>query len=179
MKAHVATEIVSPLAEYFDGHARRAPLKRRSVVFACVAALAIGPLAGTVFAADISTGAQDAEFGQGRLTTQQCDDVVTISLTTAWYAAGSYFRVTQLDLGDVNLTTCTGKTLTIAAYSAAGTQLDLNAGSGLTLSYAVHSATVATPVSGTSSSATIPLIVDGTINSVDVNKVTVQTTDTP
>ena len=175
----MSVEIMSPLADYFDGHAtRKKPFKVRSVIIASAFALSIIPIAGTVLAADISTGTQDMEFGQGSLATRECDDVVTIALTTGWYATGSYFRVNRIDLGDVNLTSCNGKTLTVSAYSSSGTQLDLSAGAGSSLSYAVRSATVASPVTGTSSSATIPLTVDGLVNSVDVDKVTVQTANT-
>jgi hypothetical protein len=175
----VSIEIMSPLAKYFDGHATpKKPLRVRSVIIASAFALSMIPIAGTVLAADITTGTQDFEFGQGSLATRECDDVVTIALTTGWYSAGSYFRLTQIDLGDVNLTNCNGKTLTVSAYSSSGTQLDLSSGTGSSLAYAVRSATVTSPVTGTSSSATIPLSVDGLVNSVDVDKVTVETATT-
>lgn len=171
-------ESMSPLADYFEGHvSRKKPLRVRSVVVACGLALALTPITSSVLAADITTGTQTAEFGQGSLATQQCDDLVTITLKTDWYATDSYFRVNQIDLGDVNLTNCTGKTLTVAAYNSAGSQLDLSSGVGSNLSYAVTSATVTSPVTGVSSSAIIPLTVNGLVNSVDVDKVTVQTED--
>ena len=172
-------EVLSPLADYFEGHtSAKKPLKFRTVAIAGAIALSISPIAGTVLAADITTGVQDVEFGQGSLAARQCDDIVTIALTTGWYATGSYFRVNQIDLGDVNLTNCTGKTLTVSAYSSSGTQLDLTSASGLSLSYPVQSASVSAPVTGTSSSATVPLTVDGLVNSVDVERVTVQTANT-
>ena len=175
----MSAEIMSPLADYFDGHATPTKsLKVRSIVIASAFALSMIPIAGTVLAADITTGTQNVEFGQGSLATRECDDVVTIALTTGWYASGSYFRLNQIDLGDVNLTNCNGKTLTVSAYSSSGTQLDLSAGAGSSISYAVRSATVTSPVTGTSSSATIPLTVDGLVNSVNIEKVTVQTATT-
>ena len=175
----MSAEIMSPLADYFDGHATPTKsLKVRSIVIASAFALSMIPIAGTVLAADITTGTQNVEFGQGSLATRECDDVVTIALITGWYASGSYFRLNQIDLGDVNLTNCNGKTLTVSAYSSSGAQLDLSAGAGSSISYAVRSATVTSPVTGTSSSATIPLTVDGLVNSVDIEKVTVQTATT-
>ena len=173
------TEILSPLADYFEGHtSKKKPLRVRSVLLAGGIALAVVPVTSTVLAADITTGVQNAEFGQGSLATQECDDLVTIALTTSWYSTGSYFKVSQIELGDVNLTNCNGKTLTVSAYSSAGSQLDLTSGAGSSLAFAVRSATVSSPLTGVSSSATIPLTVDGLVNSVDVAKVTVQTADT-
>ena len=166
---------MSPLADYFEGHFPRKPLRGRSILIAVGLALAVAPITSTVLAADITTGTQSVEFGQGSVAARQCDDIVTIALTTGWYATGSYFRVTQIDLGDVNLTNCNGRTLTVSAYSSSGTQLDLTSGSGLSLVYSVASATVSAPLTGTSSSASIPLTVDGLVNSVDVERVTVQT----
>ncbi len=173
-------EVISPLADYFEGHSsKKKPLRVRTVAIAGGLALVVAPITSTVLAADITTGVQNAEFGQGSLVTQECDDLVTIALTTSWYSTGSYFQVSQIDLGDVNLTNCNGKTLTVSAYSGAGSQLDLSSAAGSSLTYAITSSTVSSPLTGVSSSATIPLTVDGLINSVDVAKVTVQTEDTP
>ncbi len=173
------SEVLSPLADYFEGHATaRKPLRGRSILMAFGLALVVVPITSTVLAGDITTGVQDVEFGQGSVAARQCDDSVTIALTTGWYATGSYFRVTKIDLGDVNLTSCVGKTLTVSAYSSSGAQLDLTAGTGLSLAFSVASATVSSPLTGTSSSASIPLTVDGLVNSTDIERVTVQTANT-
>jgi hypothetical protein len=175
----VSAEILSPLANYFDGVSpRKKPRRLRSALIATAVALAVVPTMNSVLAADISLGAQDAEFGQGSLQARECDDVVTIALNTSWYATGAYFQVDRIDLGDVNLTNCNGKTLTVSAYDSAGNQLDLNSGAGSSLSYAVRSATVSSPVTGTSSSATIPLTVATLVNSTSIEKMTVQTSTT-
>ena len=172
-------EVISPLADYFEGHSRaKKPLRVKTIVLAGGLALAVSPIAGTVLAADITTGTQSAEFGQGSLQARECDDLVTIALITSWSASEAFFAVDQVDLGDVNLTNCTGKTLTVSAYSSTGAQLDLSSGSGSSLFYDVTSATVASPITGTSSSAIIPLDVGAVVNSVDIEKVTVETSDT-
>lgn len=166
----------TPLSSYLDApvsqtnNVKRSGMKKKLWVGSLL--LAFLPGLSTTLASSITiNNSQSIEFGQGSQATAACDDSITVTIGTTWSQANSFFTASTLTLGDLNTTAgkCLNKTITVKALNSSGTEIDLN-GAGTTGNALTH-----TVSSAGSATATQVLSVSGTVNSVDIARVTVET----
>lgn len=165
----------TPLSAYLDGPT--APTKQKRIsknprkMWIGALLLAFLPSLGTTFASSISINSDTAvEFGQGTQSTEVCDESITLAIGTEWSSASSFFRASTITLGDLDTTAgaCLNKTITVKALNSSGTEIDLNgATTGNALTLPVSTAATATE--------TRVLNIGGTINSVDIARITIET----
>jgi hypothetical protein len=165
----------TPLSAYLDGPSvpakAKKTVKNSRKMWIGALLLAFLPSLSTTFASSIAIGSPGPiEFGQGSQATAVCDSSILVAIGTEWSQNSSFFKATSITLGDLDTTSghCLGKTLTVKALDSTGSEIDLNgatAGNALTLSG--FSA-------GTDHDSKV-LNISGTINSVDIARVTVET----
>jgi len=83
-------------------------------VFLGIGVLIAIPVIGTTFAATIGInggGLNTVQFAQGSIATAACDAEITTQATSEFSTA---FKLKTIVLGDVNLVTCKGKTITVS-----------------------------------------------------------------
>ncbi len=163
----------TPLSAYLDGPTapvkanNRAKNPRKLWIGALL--LAFLPSLSTTFASSIAINTNNAiEFGQGSQATMVCDNSITVQIGTTYDNASSSFRATSITLGDLDTAACLNKTLTIKALDAYGNTLDLKS-DGSAITY------MPTEVSGPGGIDQITVPITGTINSIDIARVTVET----
>jgi hypothetical protein len=97
---------------------RKAPL-----ILAGIGLIALVPVIGSTFAANIGIGSGNIEFGQGSQRTVSCDDSVTVT-PAARFIPGSGATADSWDLSidvtDINADYCEGKTFTVTTWGGAG-----------------------------------------------------------
>lgn len=165
----------TPLSAYLDGPAAptksKKPAKSSRKVWVGTLLLAFLPSLSTTFASSIAINSNSAiEFGQGQQATAVCDSSITVAIGTDWSPADAFFRASSITLGDLDTTSghCLGKTLTVKALNSSGTEIDLNgatSGNALTLSVTTAGSTTATQA----------LTISGSVNSVNIARVTIET----
>jgi hypothetical protein len=164
--AHQST----PLSAYLDGPST--PIKAKKTaknsrkMWVGALLLAFLPSLSTTFASSIAINSNAAiEFGQGSQATATCDNSITVQIGTTYDNGSSTFRATSITLGDVDTASCLNKTLTVKALNLSGNTLNLMV-DGSAITY--------TPTQNNGiQQVTLPIT--GTINSVDIARVTVET----
>jgi hypothetical protein len=164
--AHQST----PLSAYLDGPS--APVKAKKTrknqrkMWIGVLLLAFLPSLSTTFASSIAINSNTSiEFGQGSQATAACDNSITVQIGTTYDNGSSTFRATSITLGDLDTAACLNKILTVKALDVTGNALDLKV-DGSAITY--------TPTQDNGVQQ-VTLLITGTINSVDVARVTVET----
>jgi hypothetical protein len=160
----------TPLSAYLDGPSvpakTKKTVKNSRKIWIGALLLAFLPSLSTTFASSIAINNNAAiEFGQGSQATTVCDNSITVQIGTTYDNASSSFRATSITLGDLDTAACLNKTLTVKALDIAGNPLDLT-GDGSALTYQ--------PTSDQGVQQ-VPLTITGTVNSVDIARVTVET----
>jgi len=160
----------TPLSAYLDGPS--APMKVKKTakntrkMWIGALLLAFLPSLSTTFASSIAINNNSAiEFGQGSQTASACDNSITVQIGTTFDNGSSIFRATSITLGDLDTSACLNKTLTVKALDVSGNTLDLKV-DGSAITY------VPTQDNGIQQ---VTLPITGTINSVDIARVTVET----
>lgn len=126
---------------------RKAPL-----ILAGIGIIAMVPIIGSTFAASISLGSGNVEFGQGTRTAAACDSSIGVSLAATVSSAD--FTDTTLTLTDLNTTACAGKTITIRIADASNALLGIGASSATFASFTIPS-TFAASITGTGATVTV------------------------
>jgi hypothetical protein len=99
--------------------------KKLPLILAGVGMLALVPLVGSTFAASISLGTGNVEFGQGTQTTAACDDNIGVALGSQ-ITSGQFYLQT-ITLKDINFTDtdhCLGKTFKVHVADSGGNLQD-------------------------------------------------------
>ena len=165
----------TPLSAYLDmspepTKAGKFPKNSRKIWVGALL-LAFLPSLSTTFASSVTINNNSAiEFGQGSQATTVCDSSITVAIGTEWSQPDGFFKVSSLTLSDLDTTVghCAGKTLMVSALDSNGNPLDLNgqsAGNSLLIN----------EFSSVSSTDTEVIQILGTINSVDIARVTIET----
>ena len=85
-------------------------------------ALVLGciPLVVTTFAASVTVGTGNLEFGQGSQQATACDSTVYVAMGEEWHASptpqdssNGFFRVRAVTISNLDLTSCAGKKLRV------------------------------------------------------------------
>jgi hypothetical protein len=163
----------TPLSAYIDGTdyiTKPQKFKKNpGIMWIGAFLLALLPSLSTTFASSIAiNGTNPIEFGQGSQATAVCDDSITVQIGTTYDNLSSTFKASAITLGDIDTSACLNKTLTVKALDTGGNPLDLN-GNGPEITY------TPTQVSGPDGIDEVTLTITGTINSVDIARVTVET----
>lgn len=160
----------SPLSEFLSPlegqQSKRMSKTTQKLIVAAVVALFVPSLNAT-FASDISLGSDEIEFGQGSNTASACDSTINVEVNSAWSDDDEFFEVTDLTLTGIDTEACLSKTITVSAYDASNSKIDLNSGSSGSLSYVV--------TSNIGPNGTGELIPTNAINSESIAKLIVET----
>jgi hypothetical protein len=109
---------------------RKAPL-----ILAGLGVIALVPIIGSTFAASITLGSGNVEFGQGTQTAAACDSHIDVALAAT--VASADFTNTTLTLKNFDTTACSGKKITIRIADASNVLLGIGASSATTAQFTV------------------------------------------
>lgn len=95
--------------------------KKRKLLVPFLAGLGVAalvPVIGSTLAAQITlNGGGQIEFGQGRVTTTQCDAYITVTPHASYDSGSSSFLVDQVELSEIDGESCQGKIFTLTALT--------------------------------------------------------------
>lgn len=104
----------------------------KSKLLVGVALLAMVPIALTTFAASVTVGNGNLEFGQGSQQAIACDPTVFIALGEEWKSnpnnadsSAGFFRIRTVTVSNLNLETCAGKKLRVRLIDGSGSEITL------------------------------------------------------
>lgn len=104
--------------------------KNKKKILLGVAAVSIIPFILSTFAASVTIGSGNLEFGQGSQQAIACDQNVFIALGEEWHAnpssddsSNGFFRVRTATISNLNLETCAGKKLRLRMIDGTSTEL--------------------------------------------------------
>jgi hypothetical protein len=119
-------------------------------LLAVVVSVAVVGGMSTTLAGTISLNTSNSvEFGQGVVTTAACDTTIKILPASSFDTSTSTFSVSSVALEDIGISGdtatvgggCLGKVLTLRAYTANGTSLDVNSAQNIKFVYVTIPAT--------------------------------------
>jgi hypothetical protein len=115
MAAGLNSPLSGPVNSGFGG-----TRKYKSKIIFGVSILAFVPVLMSTFAASVTVGNGNLEFGQGTQQAVACDQKIYIALGEEWHGAptpedssAGYFRVRTVTVSNVDLTNCAGKKLRV------------------------------------------------------------------
>jgi hypothetical protein len=105
--------------------------RNKFFIFLGIAVLIAVPVIGTTYAASISVGSGETQFGQGQVQTTACDDAITLTPTASFTnAAGAgTFKVGTVVLSGI-ADACSGKKFKVTAYNNTANSAALTLSSG-------------------------------------------------
>lgn len=119
----------SPLSGSVESR-RSGVSKNKKKILLGVAAVSIIPFILSTFAASVTIGSGNLEFGQGSQQAIACDQNVFIALGEEWHAnpssddsSNGFFRVRTATISNLNLETCAGKKLRLRMIDGTSTEL--------------------------------------------------------
>ena len=104
--------------------------KSRKKLIVGIAMLGVIPVIGSTFAATITVGSGNIEFGQGTQAVTACDTSISVALASSWDSGTSSFKVSSVTLSDVNTSTkssgtgCNGEKIVVKLLNSSGSELD-------------------------------------------------------
>jgi hypothetical protein len=155
--------------------------KSRKGIYIGIAILALVPVVGSTFAANIGiNGGNAIEFGQGTNTVTACDATITITPTASY--SSSAFHLATVALGGVDTSACNAKTFKLVARDTNGaaitdgtitfkldSSVTTSGAAGIAASPAISGAT------GNVASSTVTLTPTGTISASSIAAFTLET----
>ncbi len=112
----------------------------KSKVMFGVAVLALVPFLMSTFAASVTVGTGELEFGQGSQRAIACDPTVYVAIGEEWYsqptsndASNGFFRVKALTVSNVDLNSCRNKKLRVRLIDTTGRELAIGAAADITV----------------------------------------------
>jgi hypothetical protein len=175
--------------------------RKRTKIFAGFITLIAVTYFGSTFAASVSLGSGDLEFGQGSRAAVACDtDGVTTAINEIWNNTLTQFDVSTVVLSGVNTSACANKIFKVTLLGSTGTELQLgnlnahtfasitvsNSDGSLTVTSAAGTTGLTATKSGTSPSGIITLAIDRTgtqdtdanyLNAADVFRINLESDD--
>jgi len=172
----------SRMGSRFGGGGRS---RKKKQIGAGIASLLAVTYFGSTFAASVSLGSGDLEFGQGTRAAVACDtDGITTAINEIWNNTRTQFDVSTVVLSGVNTSACAAKIFRVTLLGDSGTELQLgnldahtfadvtvsDSDGSLTVASAAGTPGITASKSGTSPSGIITLTIDRTgTQDVDAN----------
>ena len=136
--------------------------RHKSKIIFGTALIALVPMMLSTFAASVTVGSGNLEFGQGSQQAIACDEKIYIALGEEWHAApvendpsAGYFRVRAVTVSNLDLANCAGKKLRVRLID--GTSQEITIGSIPEAKVLQVSLPVIAPVSNISDSTALLL----------------------
>lgn len=105
---------------------------RKSKVFIAAGLIAAIPLLVSTFAASVTVGTGNLEFGQGSQQATACDTNIFVSIGEEWHSnpnpqdpSDGFFRVRAVTISNLDLVACAGKKLRVRLISGESKELIL------------------------------------------------------
>ncbi len=145
---------------------RKAPL-----ILAGIGLVALVPVIGSTFAANIAIGSGDIEFGQGSQQTVACDTSVTVTPDALYDSASDSWSLT-VAVGGIDTTACEDKVFTVSTWNSSDALVDT-----WTVTLTGVSGTFTGGTFTTEGSDYVATFSDSTLNAADLKTVTVESSN--
>jgi hypothetical protein len=106
--------------------------RHKSKIIFGTALIAMVPMLLSTFAASVTVGSGNLEFGQGSQQAVACDQSVYVALGEEWHgsptdvdSSAGYFRVRTVTVSNLDLSSCAGKRLRVRLIDGASNEIQI------------------------------------------------------
>lgn len=114
--------------------------RHKSKIIFGTALIALVPMMLSTFAASVTVGSGNLEFGQGSQQAIACDENVFVALGEEWHGAptpqdssSGYFRVRTITVSNLDVASCAGKRLRVRLVDGTSNELQIGSVAGATV----------------------------------------------
>lgn len=114
--------------------------RHKSKIIFGTALIALVPMMLSTFAASVTVGSGNLEFGQGSQQAIACDENVFVAMGEEWHGAptpedssAGYFRVRTITVSNLDVATCAGKRLRVRLVDGTSNELQIGSVAGATV----------------------------------------------
>ena len=114
--------------------------RHKSKIIFGTALIALVPMMLSTFAASVTVGSGNLEFGQGSQQAIACDENVFVALGEEWHGAptpqdssAGYFRVRTITVSNLDVASCAGKRLRVRLVDGTSNELQIGSVAGATV----------------------------------------------
>lgn len=114
--------------------------RHKSKIIFGTALIALVPMMLSTFAASVTVGSGNLEFGQGSQQAIACDENVFVAMGEEWHGAptpqdssAGYFRVRTITVSNLDVASCAGKRLRVRLVDGTSNELQIGSVAGATV----------------------------------------------
>ena len=114
--------------------------RHKSKIIFGTALIALVPMMLSTFAASVTVGSGNLEFGQGSQQAIACDENVFVAMGEEWHGAptpqdssSGYFRVRTITVSNLDVASCAGKRLRVRLVDGTSNELQIGSVAGATV----------------------------------------------
>jgi len=135
----MSNDLQSPLSGRVTSNFGGVGRYKSKIIFG-TAIIALVPMLLSTFAASVTVGNGNLEFGQGSQQAVACDENVFVAMGEEWHGAptpqdssAGYFRVRTVTVSNLNVESCAGKRLRVRLVDGTSTELQIGSIPGATV----------------------------------------------
>jgi len=135
----MSNDLQSPLSGRVTSNFGGVGRYKSKIIFG-TAIIALIPMLLSTFAASVTVGNGNLEFGQGSQQAVACDENVFVAMGEEWHGAptpqdssAGYFRVRTVTVSNLNVESCAGKRLRVRLVDGTSTELQIGSVPGATV----------------------------------------------
>jgi hypothetical protein len=135
----MANDLNSPLSGRVTSNFGGVGRHKSKIIFG-TAVIALVPMLLSTFAASVTVGNGNLEFGQGSQQAVACDENVFVALGEEWHGAptpqdssAGYFRVRTVTVSNLDVESCAGKRLRVRLVDGTSAELQIGSVPGATV----------------------------------------------
>lgn len=114
--------------------------RQKSKIIFGTALIALVPMMLSTFAASVTVGSGNLEFGQGSQQAIACDENVFVAMGEEWHgsptaqdSSAGYFRVRTITVSNLDVASCAGKRLRVRLVDGTSNELQIGSVAGATV----------------------------------------------
>ena len=135
----MSNDLQSPLSGRVTSNFGGVGRYKSKIIFG-TAIIALVPMLLSTFAASVTVGNGNLEFGQGSQQAVACDENVFVAMGEEWHGAptpqdssAGYFRVRTVTVSNLNVESCAGKRLRVRLVDGTSSELQIGSVPGATV----------------------------------------------
>ena len=135
----MSNDLNSPLSGRVTSNFGGVGRQKSKIIFG-TALIALVPMMLSTFAASVTVGSGNLEFGQGSQQAIACDENVFVAMGEEWHgsptvqdSSAGYFRVRTITVSNLDVASCAGKRLRVRLVDGTSNELQIGSATGATV----------------------------------------------